>query len=132
MTNPYNGRFLEAFAYLKSRGVVKSQNKFCSALGFPPTHMTGIKSGKRNISLQTITNLYTVYGVSLYYMVLGRGPVMAPSLDEEEKHRMELELERTRQALTIYERLLEAKDEEIRYLRELLRLEVNKEGDKGS
>lgn len=131
MPNPYNERFLKAVAYLLDRGMAESQNKLCQAIDLLPTHMTGIRSGQRNISLTTVTNLHTIFGVSITYMVLGRPPIMEKEREPDPQPDdvtdtpppapdLVKELALTQSIVDLQQRILAEKDAEIAFLRNLL------------
>ena len=133
MNNPYAERLVKAFQLLKDRGIVSSQNKFSEAVGIPSNHFPAVKRGRRGVTPENITNLCLKFGVSSTYIVLGIEPIMAPKprqLKPEGQTELERQLvaERARRETLekLMDKLLAAKDAEIAYYRELLRLEVNR------
>jgi hypothetical protein len=126
MSNPVSERLLKVFDYLLHRGTITTKREFAQGCGFPETHFSDYQAGKRNVSVQCLTNLYNIYGVNLTYMVIGKGPIMeddalkksAPELAKEIQLRdakIEL-LERERAQLleniAFYQQLLKEKVKE--------------------
>lgn len=135
MTNPVNERLFKVFDLLKGMGTVATQKEFCAALGVPDSHFTGYRKGSRNVSVAVITNLLIKYNVSPTYMLIGKGEIMGKQQEEptpEQKSELERRLAVAEALADLQQRVIEEKNKEISYLRELLRLEVKKEGDKGS
>lgn len=132
MHNPYAERLYRAFLLLKERGLVRSQNKFSAAIGIPSNHFPAVKRGERSITLENITNLCLTFGVSTTYMVLGIEPIMEPKprkLSETEQTELERKLARAEATVQLQEKIIQAKDQEIAFYRELLRQDKERKGD---
>ncbi|MHA6248305.1 hypothetical protein ACXYMU_10240 [Pontibacter sp. CAU 1760] len=72
---PYsvNERFLNIFEVLKSRGIIASQKEFSTLLDFPDQHFSGLRNGKRKVSLDMIAKLYKRFGINFTYILTGEG-----------------------------------------------------------
>jgi hypothetical protein len=114
MINPVNERFLRVVAHLLDRGIVSSQKEFAQVMGFPDTHFPGFRTGKRNVGLTLITNLHIKYGVSVYYMVIGKGPMMEEDAKRQrEKEKLEQDLRHQLDLANAKIALLEREREEL-------------------
>lgn len=104
MRNPVNERFLKAFEALRDRGIITSQKEFAQACDFPEPHFGGFRTGKRNVGIQHITNLYIHYGVSLTYMLIGKEPMMDEDAKKETAPELARQLERERQKVELLQK----------------------------
>lgn len=66
-------RFLRVYNELISDKIVKNQAEFAKAMGELPQSFSQILNGKRNITVQFISKLFTHYMVNPIYIHTGRG-----------------------------------------------------------
>ena len=70
-------RFLEAVAYLKQSGKVKSNRELCIKIGISPSLITEAQNGRTKISLTKLVKLAEMYReISRDYLIDGAGPMI--------------------------------------------------------
>ncbi len=126
MQNPLTERFLEAFDLLLKRGAVTSQEEFAKALGFHPNYMALFRQGKMQVRAEHLQNLLNKFGVNLQYIFTGKGYIMQNEKLPERYEVIQKRLKEVEAILSVQEKIILSKDEEINYYKALLRLEREK------
>lgn len=128
--SPYTRRFLEVFEYLLKEGDFDNQTEFCKLMEFHTNTIAAFKRGDRNVTIEQVHKLHHLFHVPLYYIFTGKGDMRNPPKKEptpEQKTELEKRLAVAEALTQLQQRVIEEKNKEISYLRELLKKQV--EGD---
>jgi hypothetical protein len=120
-------RFLEVLDELIDKRIVESAADFCKKIDYTPQSLSAIRSGKRDVTVDLISKLLTVYNGNPLYVLNGRGPkLVSPeilTMVEEERVFYPSKSDE-RSTVQTLEKLVETKNEVILLLkREVSRLE---------
>lgn len=124
--NIVSTRFLEVLEELISKQIVASVAEFCKRTGFQAQSMSQIKAGKRDITIELISKLFSEFRGNPIYIFTGRGSKIlneqALSIVEEESY--SYGTGNDKQTIKALEELVASKNENIGLLKkEITRLE---------
>lgn len=86
--NDESKRFLEVVDELIRLRLVSNVATFCRQIDYDPKSFSHIKTGKRNVPIEIIGKLYTIFAGTPIYIVSGQGSLL---FDESESHSQRLE-----------------------------------------
>jgi hypothetical protein len=67
-------RFLEVLDELIDKRIVENMADFCKKVEYTPQSMSQIRNGKRDVTIDLISKLFTEFKGSPFYVLSGRGP----------------------------------------------------------
>lgn len=82
-------RFLEVLEELINKRIVESIAEFCKRINYQPQSMSQIKGGKRDVTVELISKLFSLFNGNPIYILSGKGSrILNPeilSVVEEER-----------------------------------------------